>query len=157
MHFSRFACTAVSLLGIVLTVPAPQASAQSATPPAGQPATPSVQSGAKPTGTSGISDETPVPVSGIDVTRLPIDLQRIERRFRQGQIREERDGLNLRYYVDVFALAPRIVLFTEQDNLRYGPVPYGGPTHQEMLDMITPRQFRSIGGINILSPSSKKN
>ena len=145
MNFSRFACTAVLLLGIALSV-----SAQSPAQPAGQ-------SGAQPTGTSGISAETPVPVSGIDVTRLPIDLQRIERRFRQGQIREERDGLNLRYYVDVFALAPRIVLFTERDNLRYGPVPYGAPTHQEMLDMITPRQFRSIGGINILSPSSKKN
>lgn len=149
MNFSRFACTAVLLLGIVLSVCASNVSAQSPAQPAGQ-------SGAQPTGTSGISAEMPVPVSGIDVTRLPIDLQRIERRFRQGQIREERDGLNLRYYVDVFALAPRIVLFTEQDNLRYGPVPYGAPTHQDMLDMITPRQFRSIGGINILSPNPKK-
>ena len=93
---------------------------------------------------------------GIDVNRLPIDLQRIERRFRQGQIREERDGLNLRYYIDVFAVAPRIVLFTKQDNLRYGPVPYGGPTHNEMLDMMTPRPFRNHGGVNILSPNSKK-
>ena len=97
-----------------------------------------------------------MPVSGIDVNRLPIDLQRIERRFRQGQIREERDGLNLRYYIDVFAVAPRIVLFTEQDNLRYGPVPYGGPTHNEMLEMMTPRPFRNHGGVNILSPNSKK-
>jgi hypothetical protein len=96
-----------------------------------------------------------VPVSGIDVTRLPIDMQRIERRFRQGQVREERDGLNLRYYIDVFALAPRIVLFTEQDNLRYGPVPYGGPTHNEMLEMMTPRPFRNHGGVNILG--TKKN
>jgi hypothetical protein len=156
MNFSRFASTAVLVLGIAFIAAAPDVSAQSASQAAGQPATQPGQSGTQPTGTSGISAETPVPVSGIDVTRLPIDLQRIERRFRQGQIREERDGLNLRYYVDVFALAPRIVLFTEQDNLRYGPVPYGGPTHQEMLDMITPRQFRSIGGINILNPSPKK-
>ena len=140
MNFSRFACTAVLLLGV-----APGVSAQSAPPPAAQ-----------PTGTSGISAETPVPVSGIDVTRLPIDLQRIERRFRQGQIREERDGLNLRYYIDVFAVAPRITLFTEQDNLRYGPVPYGGPTHNEMMEMMTPRPFRNHGGVNILSPSTKK-
>ena len=80
MNFSRFACTAVLVLGF-----APGVFAQSSAPAAAQ-----------PTGTSGISAETPVPVSGIDVTRLPIDLQRIERRFRQGQIREERDGLNLR-------------------------------------------------------------
>lgn len=140
MNFSRFACTAVLVLGV-----APGVFAQSAAPAAAQ-----------PTGTSGISAETPVPVSGIDVTRLPIDLQRIERRFRQGQIREERDGLNLRYYIDVFAVAPRITLFTEQDNLRYGPVPYGGPTHNEMLEMMTPRPFRNHGGVNILSPNSKK-
>ena len=144
MNFSRFACSAVLLLALAVSV-----SAQSAAQPA-------PQASARPTGTSGISAETPVPVSGIDVTRLPIDLQRIERRFRQGQIREERDGLNLRYYVDVFAQAPRIVLFTPEDNLRYGPVPYGGPTHREMLDMITPRQFRNHGGVNILSPNSKK-
>lgn len=156
MNFSRFACTAVLLLGMVSAGAAPEVSAQSAVQPARQSSQPAGPSAAQPTGTSGISAETPVPVSGIDVTRLPIDLQRIERRFRQGQIREERDGLNLRYYVDVFAVAPRIVLFTEQDNLRYGPVPYGGPTHREMLDMITPRQFRSIGGVNILSPNPKK-
>ena len=149
MNFSRFACTAVLVLGVVVGVCVPNVSAQATAQPAAQPV-------GQPTGTSGISAETPVPVSGIDVTRLPIDMQRIERRFRQGQIREERDGLNLRYYIDVFAPAPRIVLFTEQDNLRYGPVPYGGPTHQEMLDMITPRQFRSIGGINILNPNRKK-
>ena len=140
MNFSRFACTAVLVLGV-----APGVFAQSAAPAAPQ-----------PTGTSGISAETPVPVSGIDVTRLPIDLQRIERRFRQGQIREERDGLNLRYYIDVFAVAPRITLFTEQDNLRYGPVPYGGPTHNEMMEMMTPRPFRNHGGVNILSPNPKK-
>ncbi|HVG70276.1 MAG TPA: hypothetical protein VM819_05170 [Vicinamibacterales bacterium] len=139
MNFSRIACTAVLVLGV-----APVVSAQSALPPR------------EPVGTTGISAETPVPVSGIDVNRLPIDLQRIERRFRQGQIREERDGLNLRYYIDVFAVAPRIVLFTEQDNLRYGPVPYGGPTHNEMLEMMTPRPFRNHGGVNILSPNSKK-
>jgi hypothetical protein len=139
MNFSRFALTAVLILAAV-----PGLIAQSATQPTAQ-----------PTGTSGISAETPVPVSGIDVSRLPIDMQRIERRFRQGQVREERDGLNLRYYVDVFAVAPRIVLFTEQDNLRYGPVPYGGPTHNEMLEMMTPRPFRNHGGVNILGP--KKN
>jgi|SRR5687768_4829669 len=76
----------------------------------------------------------------IDVSRLPIDLRRIEKSFRQTTIREERDGLNLRYFVDVYAKAPAIVLFTKEDNLFYGPVPYGGPTHRDMLDMITPEE-----------------
>jgi len=76
----------------------------------------------------------------IDVSRLPIDLRRIEKGFRQTTIREEREGLNLRYFVDVYAKAPNIVLFTKEDNLLYGPVPYGGPTHREMLEMITPEE-----------------
>ena len=79
----------------------------------------------------------------IDVSRLPIDLKRIERSFRQTTIREERDGLNLRYFVDVYAKAPEITLLTKEDNLFYGPVPYGGPTHREMLDMITPKEHRA--------------
>ena len=79
----------------------------------------------------------------IDVSRLPIDLRRIEKSFRQTTIREERDGLNLRYFVDVYAKAPAIVLFTKEDNLLNGPVPYGGPTHREMLDMITPKEHRA--------------
>jgi hypothetical protein len=79
----------------------------------------------------------------IDVSRLPIDLRRIEKSFRQTTIREERDGLNLRYFVDVYAKAPNIVLFTKEDNLLTGPVPYGGPTHREMLDMITPKEHRA--------------
>lgn len=108
----------------------------------------------QPTGTSGISAEIPVASSGIDVNRLPIDLKRIEQRFRQGQIREERDGLNLRYFVEVFALAPKITLFTKEDNLEYGRAPYGGPTHSEMMEMMTPREYRNHGGVNILNPKS---
>src|SRR5688572_6187199 len=85
----------------------------------------------------------PAAATEIDVSRLPIDLRRIEKNFRQTTIREQRDGLNLRYFVDVYAKAPAIVLFTKEDNLLNGPVPYGGPTHREMLDMITPKEHRA--------------
>jgi hypothetical protein len=93
------------------------------------------------TGTSGRD----AVVAVVDVGRLPIDMSRIERSFRKTTIREERDGLNLRYFVDVYAKAPPIVLLTPADNLRYGPVPYGGPTHGEMLQMMTPQAFRASG------------
>ena len=85
----------------------------------------------------------PAAAPEIDVSRLPIDLRRIEKSFRQTTIREQRDGLNLRYFVDVYAKAPAIVLFTKEDNLLNGPVPYGAPTHREMLDMITPKEHRA--------------
>ena len=85
----------------------------------------------------------PAATATVDVSRLPISLSNIEKRFRQTTIREERTGLNLRVFVDVYAKAPDIVLFTKEDNLLTGPVPYGGPTHREMLDMITPQEHRA--------------
>jgi hypothetical protein len=80
----------------------------------------------------------------VDVDRLPIDLERIQRQVRQASTeREQRDGLNLRYQVEVFGRAPELRLFAPGENLTNGPVPYGAPTHQEMIDHVTPREFRS--------------
>ena len=47
----------------------------------------------------------------IDVSRLPIDLERVYRELRPSTVREERDALNLRYFVDVYGQSPRIELF----------------------------------------------
>ena len=80
---------------------------------------------------------------GLDVSRLPVDVQRIHRELRQSAAREEREGLNLRYFIDVYGQAPPIVIFGPEDNLTSGPVPYGGPTHKEMLEQMTPQEFRS--------------
>lgn len=81
--------------------------------------------------------------TGLDVSRLPVDVQRIHRELRQSAAREEREGLNLRYFIDVYGQAPPIVIFGPEDNLTSGPVPYGGPTHKEMLEQMTPQEFRS--------------
>jgi hypothetical protein len=78
--------------------------------------------------------------AAVDVNRLPLDLSRIQRRLRSESSRDAGDGLNLRYFVDVYAPAPPIVLFTPQDNLQTGPVPYSAPTHREVLQHITPRE-----------------
>jgi hypothetical protein len=83
------------------------------------------------------------PKPSVDVSRLPINLQRIQRKLRQSTVRDESDGLRLRYIVDVYGQAPRIELFTKQDNLLNGPVPYGGPTHQDLLQVITPQEYRA--------------
>ena len=79
----------------------------------------------------------------VDVSRLPINLARIQKQLLQSTVREERDGLNLRYVMNVYGQAPRIELFTKQDNLLTGPVPYGGPTHRDILQVITPQEHRS--------------
>ena len=51
------------------------------------------------------------PSPTVDVSRLPINLDRIQRQLRQSTVRDESDGLRLRYVVDVFGQAPRIELF----------------------------------------------
>ena len=116
---NRWLCgsTAVLLFGV--------ASVSSAQPPAGD---------GQPAATA-----TPQ----VDVSRLPINLERIQRQLRQTTVREERDGLNLRYIVDVYGRAPRIELFTKEDNLRFGQAPYGAPTHQDMINITTPQEYRA--------------
>ena len=79
----------------------------------------------------------------VDVGKLPVNLERIQRQLRQSAVREERDGLNLRYLVDVYGQAPRIELFAPAPNLMTGPAPYGAPTHRQMLDMVTPQEYRA--------------
>ena len=79
----------------------------------------------------------------VDVSKLPVNLQRIQKQLQQSSVREERNGLSLRYFVPVYGQAPRIELFTKQDNLETGPAPYGAPTHREMINAVTPQEFRA--------------
>ena len=79
----------------------------------------------------------------VDVSRLPLNLDRIQRALRQSAIREEREGLNLRYVIDVYGQAPPLVIFGPEANLVYGPVPRGAPTHREMIEHVTPKEYRA--------------
>jgi hypothetical protein len=81
--------------------------------------------------------------NSVDVSRLPVDLDRIQRGLRESAVREERDGLNLRYTIEVYGQAPPVELFGPDANLGTGPVPYGAPTHREMLEQMTPKEFRT--------------
>jgi hypothetical protein len=103
-----------------------------------------------PTSAAGQDTASPAPArqeapaaSGIDADRLPIDLHRIERQLRQTSERQDYDGPRLRYYVDVYGTAPKIDLFAPEESLTFGPVPGAAPTHREMLDFVTPQEFRS--------------
>ena len=79
----------------------------------------------------------------VDVSRLPVDLVKLTRQLRQTAGRESHQGLHIRYTVDVYGAAPRIEFFTKADNLATGPVPYGGPSHREMIDHVTPIEYRA--------------
>jgi hypothetical protein len=81
--------------------------------------------------------------STLDVSQLPLNLDRIKRQLQQSTVRDESDGLRLRYVVDVFGQAPRIELFPNRDYSLTGPAPYGAPTHNDLLQMITPQEHRA--------------
>jgi hypothetical protein len=118
---------AAVLIALLLGAAIPPASAQSsATAPSPSPPAGSTQ-------------------PSVDVSRLPISLQRIHRELQQTIVRQESDGLRLRVEVDVFGQAPplSVTVFTAEDNLLTGPVPFGAPTHRELVDHVTPREFRT--------------
>ena len=91
----------------------------------------------------GAADSAFAQQTSVDVKRLPIDLTKVTRDLRQSAATESRTGLHIRYTVDVYGQAPRIELFTKQDNLEKGPVPYGAPSHQEMINHVTPQEYRA--------------
>jgi hypothetical protein len=92
----------------------------------------------------------------VDVSRLPVNMERIQRKLRQASVREERDGLNLKYMVDVFGLAPPIQFFAPREDLRNGPVPYGAPTHRQMIEAVTPQEYRAPAAQIFSIPWRKK-
>jgi hypothetical protein len=97
----------------------------------------------------------------VNVDRLPLNLTRIHRQLRHTADLEEREGLNLRYTVQIYGSAPPIQIFGEDANLVNGPVPYGAPTHREIVNHITPQEFRAPAAdfsalIRWLSDRSKK-
>jgi len=109
----------------------------------------------------GAADKAFAQQTSVDVKRLPIDLAKVTRELRQSAATESHSGLNIRYRVDVYGQAPRIEIFTKQDNLATGPVPWGAPSHQDMIDHVTPQEYRAPGAdignlIRWLSERSKK-
>lgn len=89
---------------------------------------------------SAFTTGAPAPVN---VDQLPVDLSRIQRKLAKSADRSETDGLNLRYFIAVYAPAPPIRLYTRQDNLASGPVPYGAPSHSQMMNQVTPQEYRA--------------
>jgi hypothetical protein len=82
----------------------------------------------------------------IDVDKLPIDIARITEALQESTFREERDGLRLRYFLNINAQAPplNIVINPDgRDSWLVGPVPHTAPTHKELMDFVTPQEFRT--------------
>lgn len=86
----------------------------------------------------------PAAAPAIDAQALGISLSRISRRLAaESAARSEGvSPLKLEFHVDVYGNAPQLRFFTGED-LVYGAVPGGAPTHRDMMMHVTPQAFRS--------------
>ncbi len=72
---------------------------------------------------------------------LPVSLARIRRKLAQAPPSHE-SLLRLDIYIEVVGKAPALNIF-EGFDLHAGPVPYGAPTHSDLIRHVTPEEFRS--------------
>ena len=80
----------------------------------------------------------------VDPAKMGVSLERIKRELAQAEAAAAApDGnpLKFSFTVEVVGQAPRIN-FLEGFSVT-GAVPYGSPTHREVLDVLTPKEFRS--------------
>ena len=92
-------------------------------------------------GASPPSEPAPAPV---DASKLGVSLSRIKRELAQAEAAAavpDDDRLKFSFMVEVVGQAPKIN-FLEGFRVD-GPLPYGSPTHQEVLDVLTPQEYRS--------------
>ncbi len=81
---------------------------------------------------------------------LPVDLWRIKTALDR-PIRVKIDDGKVRFYTETIAPGgPSFKELSANFNLRFGPVPGAGMTHQEFLGMVTPRELYGSGGIKPL-------
>jgi hypothetical protein len=121
------ACVLACLVGLQ---PAAVWAQQSA--PAGTAAVPSESRAAQ------VSQLQTVP----SVESLGMSFERIKRGLRILPPSTAMTPLKLEYYVEVQGIAPPIPIFRPGE-LATGPIPYGAPTHADMMAHVTPIEFSS--------------
>ena len=77
-----------------------------------------------------------------DKDSLPVSLKRIKRGLQEAQSNPPANRLRLSYYVAVVGESRPISLLKDFDTI-HGAVPFSAPTHQELFDQVTPREFRA--------------
>jgi hypothetical protein len=142
MRALRLAGAAAALLLLALPVEAqpPAAADRQSAPPAAQPS-------------------TPAPASA---EAMGISLKSIRSQLKEVPAQPKQSGTGMRYdfFVDVLGKRPPVDFFKDFDLSTKGGVRWGGPTHQEVLDVMSPywvRQGRPSGsGFDVLAATRKK-
>ena len=99
---------------------------------------------AQGTTASAPADSKPEATPQVDASKLGVSLSRIKRELAQAEAAASvpEDGrLKFSFTVEVVGSAPKINIL--EGFSVTGAIPYGAPTHQEVLDVLTPQEFRS--------------
>jgi hypothetical protein len=102
-----------------------------------------------PPAANGSAGETKSPAAVIQtdpIGELPVSLDRIRRELSRSPAIRLHGERNV-YRVEVIGRKPTIEDILGPDYLK-GPVPAGAPTHQEFLDLVTPKDFRGYAAFS---------
>lgn len=77
---------------------------------------------------------------------IPVDVEKIKNALERPNTLHLDDS-QLRFYATVTAKIPTFEDFVGDFDLKNGPVPRAGMTHQEFLNMVTPKELYSSAGI----------
>jgi hypothetical protein len=78
----------------------------------------------------------------VSPSQLGVSVDRIRRELREAQA-ANRGLLRYDFHVDVYGSGGKVDLFKDFDFSPSGPVRYGGMTHAEFMDQVTPQEFRA--------------
>jgi hypothetical protein len=73
----------------------------------------------------------------------PVSLKRIKRGLREAESHPPANRLRLSYYVAVVGREEKPISLLKDFDAMNGLVPFAAPSHQELFDQVTPREFRS--------------
>ena len=125
MHLKH--CCQILVLGAALTPAAPAAAQATAQPPAA-------------------AQQKPEPAPKVNPEDLPVSLDRIQKALANTPKLRFDDQQKPIFRVQVFGEKPSIDDILGPDWAK-GPVAYGALTHQEFLNMVTPRDIQGFGGL----------
>ncbi|MXZ73422.1 MAG: hypothetical protein F4Z04_18230 [Acidobacteria bacterium] len=81
--------------------------------------------------------------TALEVLELPVSVSRIKDRMAAlPEVDETRAPLRLSYRVNVYGRAPDIEFLQNFIVLDTAPAAYGSPTHTEMFEVMTPKEWR---------------
>lgn len=85
-----------------------------------------------------------------ETSQLPVDLGRIREGLAQPTPARRFDDGRLRFFAETQEKLPSFEALTFGFDLFNGPVPGAGMTHQDFLEMVTPKYVNSSGGIRAI-------